>query len=211
MAIRRQRTVKPRFFQDEELLTVLPPLVRWTFLGLQMNADDYGNESANLTLLKSQIWPMDDEITKSVLEDHLLVLAEAGYLLLYTVGKLTYYSVLNWREEWQTVDGKAASHIPPPPREPLATPSRGPREDQAVEERGSAGARGRRVSGGESEEGEGEPRDPSARPSPFCSKHPQGTERPCRACGVARLRHQQWMDDLMDSADLATELDPNGV
>lgn len=29
-------------------------------------------------------------------------------------------------------------------------------------------------------------------PSPHCSKHPNGTDRPCRACGEARKAHDRW-------------------
>lgn len=34
--------------------------------------------------------------------------------------------------------------------------------------------------------------NPGDRPSPFCPKHPSGTDSPCRACGTARRRHDTW-------------------
>src|SRR5690606_31674972 len=29
-------------------------------------------------------------------------------------------------------------------------------------------------------------------PSPYCEKHPKGTDEPCRACGRARIARQDW-------------------
>jgi hypothetical protein len=39
---------------------------------------------------------------------------------------------------------------------------------------------------------EGEPLD-DVEPSPFCSKHPDGTEEPCGPCGTANRRHKAWV------------------
>jgi hypothetical protein len=40
----------------------------------------------------------------------------------------------------------------------------------------------------------GEPPDASAGPpSMFCSKHPDGTEKPCGPCGTAKLRYAAWV------------------
>ena len=33
----------------------------------------------------------------------------------------------------------------------------------------------------------------AAEPSPFCSKHPTGTEEPCGPCGTANRRHRAWL------------------
>lgn len=39
---------------------------------------------------------------------------------------------------------------------------------------------------------EREPLD-DVEPSPFCSKHPDGTEEPCGPCGTANRRHKAWL------------------
>lgn len=40
---------------------------------------------------------------------------------------------------------------------------------------------------------EREPLGDAEPPSPFCSKHPKGTEKPCGPCGTAKLRHAAWV------------------
>ena len=53
-----------------------------------------------------------------------------------------------------------------------------------------------------------QPGEPSASdaeppPSPFCSKHPNGTDDNCRACGTARKRYDQWVRDEPSRRDAA--------
>jgi hypothetical protein len=42
------------------------------------------------------------------------------------------------------------------------------------------------------QEGEPPPPESDVEPSPFCSRHPNGTEKPCGPCGSAKLRHGRW-------------------
>lgn len=41
-------------------------------------------------------------------------------------------------------------------------------------------------------------------PSPNCHKHPDGTDRPCRACGEARKAHDRWVLDQKEQQRLAS-------
>lgn len=43
-----------------------------------------------------------------------------------------------------------------------------------------------------SQEREPPPSIEDVEPSPFCSRHPTGTDKPCGPCGTAKLRHQRW-------------------
>lgn len=183
MGMTRKREIHPQMFHDEELMS-LPVAVRWTAVGLRLFADDFGRESATSIRIRSAVWPMDADITDAVIEEHLLTLDEAGYLVLYQVGKRTYFALRNW----QKVDRPTASSIPEPPAE---TDSRAARESFVAGERG-------RESEWESKRGErAEENSQAARegtpPSPFCAAHPEGTNSPCRNCGTARLRHEQWI------------------
>jgi hypothetical protein len=45
---------------------------------------------------------------------------------------------------------------------------------------------------GNLEPGAGSPSASAEPPAPFCSKHPNGTDEPCKACGTARLRFDAW-------------------
>jgi hypothetical protein len=42
------------------------------------------------------------------------------------------------------------------------------------------------------QEREPPPSEADVEPSPFCSRHPNGTDKRCGPCGSARLRHQRW-------------------
>lgn len=188
MPITRIRSVRPEFFDDETLLE-LPRDVRMTFLGLQAYADDYGREKSNSVIAKGAIWPLDEDITPEVMDQHMLQLEAAGFIELYTVAKRSYYQIVDWTD-WQRVDRPSKStRIPPPPE-----PSRAPREPLAEEGRGE-GERERERGEGEREPSRASPHFdlPNEAPSPFCRNHPEGTDRPCRACGTARLRHEMFV------------------
>ncbi|MDM4761907.1 hypothetical protein QT381_02670 [Galbitalea sp. SE-J8] len=199
---------------------------RMTFIGLWLYVDDYGNESAKPSLVRASIWPEDEEITSDVVAGHLLTLAERDMIRFYKVGTREYLTIVNWSKH-QRVDKPSKSNVPPPP-ETLASDDR---ETLAREGKGVArsvdeardSAREAEGEGEEREEGEGTPRDPrdfltTEPPSPFCPAHPNGTVKPCRACGNARLaakqweqRHRAWMDDLADGIALAAVLDDGEV
>lgn len=54
---------------------------------------------------------------------------------------------------------------------------------------------------------EGEPSGASAEPlSPFCSKHPSGTEKACGPCGTAKLRYAAWQKSETARAAAARKL-----
>lgn len=204
---RRQRSVPPSMFSDEALME-LPPEVRLTGLGLRFYADDEGRGSANPVLIKASLWPLDEMISLTLIEEHLVDLEDAGYIRLYTHGGRTYLAL----DEWPSTDRGQPSRLPapPPPDEaPLASGSRISREVLArgsgdplavVEERREGeGGGGREVAAG----GGGGPREeparlPTGEPSPFCSKHPSGTERPCGGCATARTKHKMWLRDQSD-------------
>ncbi|GAB2613676.1 hypothetical protein [Pseudactinotalea suaedae] len=195
-------------FSDEALME-LPPAVRLTGLGLRFYADDEGRGSANPTLIKASLWPLDQDTSETDIEEHLVALEDAGYIHLYSVDGRTYIAL----DEWPATDRGAASRLPPPPDPPdppaLASPSRGPREVLAVVEEGEGregGGAGEEAPGGGGGPREAPARLPTGEPSPFCSKHqPYGTERPCGGCAAARTKHRMWLRDQTD--DATTDLD----
>ncbi|WP_187977184.1 hypothetical protein [Mycetocola sp. JXN-3] len=191
----RQRTIKPDLFRNEDLAG-LSPAVRLTAIGLQLCVDDHGRASATAALLKADLWALDREVTEDVVDEHLLQLAEIGYLVLYAVGKRTYL-VLTDRAR---VDRPTASKIPEPPaQDPLASGSGATREPLAVEEeeRGREWEReweNESRSGRASEEDHSGAARESLGPSMFCPDHEEtlGTLQPCGPCGTARQRHKIW-------------------
>jgi hypothetical protein len=186
----------PASMFTEESLLELDPDVRLTGIGLRFYVDDHGRGSARLILIKSNLWPLHPQITEDVLLEHLVILEDVGYIQLYDgQDGRSYLRIV----EWPKVDRPDDSYLPAPP--PLATRSRAARESLAVvggEESGGGGAVGR----GHEEEAAAAPGGggPAAltllrdeiEPSPFCSRHPTGTEVKCGGCATARKRHDLW-------------------
>lgn len=183
MTMTKRRQMTPTDWTDEDLQS-LSPLERLAWFGLRMFADDEGRESANAARIRAALFPLDPAVTEDTIDTMLLRFAELELLVLYVVGRRTYFALL----EWPRVDRAQESRIPPPPQS-VATGSRSGPDRIAVEgereEREGSGAR--------SAEGEARSRPhPDQEPSPFCSKHPDGTEAPCGGCGTARKRHEMF-------------------
>ena len=49
------------------------------------------------------------------------------------------------------------------------------------------------------------PLDPNSPPSPFCPEHPNGTDRPCRACADARRNSESWDERITAAKRAAAE------
>ncbi|WP_253873061.1 hypothetical protein [Promicromonospora umidemergens] len=196
----------------DEILLELPTDVRLTGLGLRFFANESGRQTANPILLKGSLYPLTDEVTTEVIDGHLLALEYVGYIQLYTVNKRTYFQVV----DWPSVDkrGIDMSRVPPPPPDPSITGQTNPdtsiqtlavveREEERREERGREGEREESAEGaGEAPQGARSSLLGTPKPSPFCTKHPRGTNRPCQPCGRARLLSQEWVEAEIEAADL---------
>lgn len=187
MPITRQRSVTPDAFLNPRLLP-LPPEVRLTEIGLRLYADNHGRERAMSRLLLATLFPLDQRMTETDMDRHLLMLDEAGAIALYDVAGETFYQVL----DWPAVQHPGKSNIPEAPADaarPFMKPSgtaHGEGEGERERERESEG---------ESER-ESPPHDPTSPPSPFCPAHRAtgGTDQPCRKCGRARMQRKVWDD-----------------
>lgn len=203
MALTRQRAVTPEIFALPALVK-LPPAVRLTEVGLRMHADDHGRGRVRLRHILADVFPETSEITEAVLVDHLLMLAEAGVIVLYEDDHGSCFEFVDWPK----VDRPGRSSAPPAPS--FARSSRQSRDTFVAGESGSEWEReseSGRASGGE---GASERESPSRMsredlpPDPFCSEHPGGVEFPCIACQNARLRNQHYKDRLRH--ELAREM-----
>ena len=183
MAMTRRRALTPEAFAREELLS-LPPEVRLTEIGLRLYADDHGREKVNARLMLARLYPLDEDKSERTVEEHLLMLDDAGCLVLYDLGGATFYALT----DWPNVDRPQPSRFPAPP---VATDSRGDRERFVAGER-----EGERAGvGGESGPARSDRDTP---PSPFCPAHRAtgGTDDSCRGCGRARLQRKVYDDEM---------------
>lgn len=187
MAMTRRRTVTPEGYAREELLS-LPPAVRLTEISLRLYADDHGREKVNQRLMLANFYPLDESMTERTIDEHLLLLDDAGCVVLYDVDGATFFALT----DWPTVDRAKASRFPDPP---LANDSRMHREPFVAREREGEGER-------EGESGPARsPREGNTPPSPFCPTHRAtgGIDQPCRGCGRARLQRKVWDDEQIAS------------
>lgn len=108
----RQRMVKPEFFMSESLGSV-SVAARLAFIGLLVNADDYGNLKAQASRLRTSIFPyddMDDAGFKALLAE----LEAVGCIKGYEDGGSLYITAPNF-SIYQTVNRPSKSTVPEPP------------------------------------------------------------------------------------------------
>lgn len=117
----RIRSAKPEFWTDP-LMCALPRDVRFTFKGLwEACADDEGRFLADPRMVKSAIWPLDDDITTKKLGAMLITLEQRGRIELYEIGGVRYGVIVNWSKH-QKISHKLPSRIPEPRRNGAGAP-----------------------------------------------------------------------------------------
>ena len=104
----RIRSIKPEFFQDEDI-AALSPLDRLVFVGLWTQADREGRLEDRPTRLKIQIAPYDDFDMAACLDR----LIAAGFLIRYPVGERSYLLVRSFLKHQRPHPSEQASVLPP--------------------------------------------------------------------------------------------------
>lgn len=102
-------------YKDEDFSSLSLP-ARLLFIGMVTNADDDGRLSANPKILKSDIFPLDDEITSITVESLINEIAKSlKSVCFYEVDGKRYAAFLKWTDH-QTIraDRKRDSTIPAP-------------------------------------------------------------------------------------------------
>jgi hypothetical protein len=105
--VARIRSIKPEFFTDDELAE-LPPLARLLFIGLWTQADKAGRLKDKPIRIKTSVLPYDDCDCDALLQ----ALADAGFIIRYTVGDSAYIEVVNFATH-QRFNNESDSTIPP--------------------------------------------------------------------------------------------------
>lgn len=116
----RMRTIKPEAATSESLAEV-DRAVRWTFATFWTHADDAGRALANMRLIKSAIYPLDDDMTPDALAAEFKELERVGAVCFYTVEGREYVHVPAWSGH-QHPNKPVASKLPPCPKEDHSRP-----------------------------------------------------------------------------------------
>lgn len=88
----RIRTIKPEFWEDEKVGS-LPIPCRLLFIGCWNFADDYGVIKGNALLLKSQIFPYDENLRVSEIKKWIDALVDARMLIPIIHEEESYYII----------------------------------------------------------------------------------------------------------------------
>ncbi|RRJ85930.1 hypothetical protein EG850_11125 [Gulosibacter macacae] len=160
-----------------------------TGLGLHLFADDHGRAEARPALIRAALYPEDESVTTSLVEEHLLELDDVGFLRLYTSEGRDLLQLLHPTR----VDRPTKSRIPEPPRER----SRGfaaVGSGRVLRERVEASAEWAEWEAAQ-ERGAAPPVRPLLLDAPpiGCPDHPNGRFADCGPCGTARRRHSAWL------------------
>lgn len=118
----RIRTVKPEFWTSESLATRLPGAdgrqARLLFIALWNHAEDHGVCRASPTLLRSQAFPYDEDVTSGDVSRWLGMLEAGGFIVRYERNGSAYAWVRGF-DEHQKIDRKSKTTLPDPSREEM--------------------------------------------------------------------------------------------
>lgn len=106
---------------DDETLGACSRDARYLFVGLITKVDDHGRFRANAALLRSHVFPYDEDVTASDVRGWLAELVDSGRVQLYEYDGQTYGAICRWAKH-QRIDNAAKSEFPPPP-EPDSPPA----------------------------------------------------------------------------------------
>ena len=98
----RIRTIKPDFWEDEKI-GKLPIPCRLFFIGCWNFADDFGVIKGNAVLLKSQIFPYDENLRASEIKKWIDALVDAQMLIPIIHAEESYYYIRTFRSH-QIID-----------------------------------------------------------------------------------------------------------
>jgi hypothetical protein len=114
--VARIRTIKPTIWQSEQLANV-PRDARLLFIGLISHADDDGRLRGAPALIRSEVFPYDDDITPAAIDELLTALEAVRLVVRYVVDDQRYIAIPTFASH-QAISKRTASRLPEPPSDP---------------------------------------------------------------------------------------------
>jgi hypothetical protein len=108
----RIRSIKPAFFASRSV-HALPFRARLTYIGAWTYVDDEGRGVDDARLVKAAVWPLDDNVAPSDVEEDLDMLARLGFIRRYKAAGQTFFAVIEWKKH-QSINRPRESIIPAP-------------------------------------------------------------------------------------------------
>lgn len=108
----RKRMIDPDFWSDEKL-GLCNRDERLLFMGLISNADDEGRGRANFKLIKSTIFPYDEDLSSEDIQKMLLSLSKLKLVIFYEVDSQEFYFLPNFLKH-QNINRPTPSKLPVP-------------------------------------------------------------------------------------------------
>ncbi|MBO3663713.1 hypothetical protein [Microbacterium stercoris] len=153
--------------------------------------DDEGRAELRADLIAGAVYPGDPEMTPEVIEEHLMLLDESGFLRIFDADGATWIALTRPLRTPRPLP----SECPPPPVQEASgrfLAVGGARERVRAEqgERASEWARWE-----QEQERTRIPKRPLLLDAPpiGCPDHPNGRYADCGPCGTARRRHDRWV------------------
>jgi len=157
-----------------------PIPLRYFWSQLWGYCDDHGRGRYDPRLIVADTFPIDDDVTAQTVGRWMQALEIAGVIELYEVAGKRYFECVNWPEH-QEISYMKKTDVPD--------------RSGAIPNPGKVSGKVHKVSEhsgpieGEVKGNRREGKALNGAPTPFCPKHPNGTDAPCRACGNARREH----------------------
>ena len=107
----RIRTIKPEFWEDEELCA-LPIQARLLYIGTWNFADDNGVLLTSIKWIKSKVFPFDDTLREQQILEWLKLLVDARMLIPFIFENKGYYKIRTFHDH-QLIDKRYCRHIVP--------------------------------------------------------------------------------------------------
>jgi len=152
--------------RNSETVNSWPIPVRYFWTQLWGYCDDWGRGYHDARLIVAGCFPLDDEVTASVVTGWMKALEKSGVITPYEVEGRRYFQCINWGEH-QDRKYKKKSAIPAPSESFETLPKSSTGIGVGVGKGNGAGS--------------------ASALAPYCSRHPGGTDRPCGPCRTARL------------------------
>ena len=124
------RIVSKRITRSQKVASLPSWMHKCAYTWLIPYLDVEGRIEADVRLLKSDVFPLEDRVTPNVVEKILLSLQKAGLIILYTINGTRYLQLVKFDENQPNLrkDREAPSKIPPPPSDDGSNSGQAPEE-----------------------------------------------------------------------------------